>query len=106
MTPFGFMKLTMVDGTIKSEWIYKNNEDIYTGPGDVKGNITETFEGKGEIVSYRPDGKKIYQMEFEIIKAENHYIMNWLSKGRIIYTGVGNLYDGALYCSFIAASIQ
>ena len=100
MTPFGFMKLSIVDGKINSEWIYNNNGVIYTGPGEVTGDINESFEGTGEIVSYRPDGNKIYQMDFEIIKDENHYTMNWLSKGNIIYTGVGNLYNGDLYGAF------
>lgn len=100
MTPFGFMKLSVVDGKIMSEWIYNNNGVIYAGPGEVTGDINESFVGNGEIVSYRPDGNKIYQMDFEIIKDEDHYIMNWKSKGNTIYTGVANLYNGDLYGAF------
>ncbi len=100
MQDIGFVKYFLNDNQMKAEWIYKINDKEYTGSGNVEGDINKSYEGKYVVTYFNDIGEVTHKYEMEIIKKENYYLLHWYQKGKLLYLGIGNVYDNILYAGW------
>ncbi|MGD8779973.1 MAG: hypothetical protein PVH88_13545 [Ignavibacteria bacterium] len=100
MNDIGFVKYSFNENQNKAEWIYKINDKEYTGTGKVEGDFSGSYEGRYKVTYFNDIGEVTHKYEMEIIKTENHYLLHWYQKGKLLYVGIGNVYDNVLYAGW------
>jgi len=102
MNDIGVVKFVLDEErkSITSKWAYKINENTYTGTGVVEGEIKNDYCGKFNVTYFNDDGKITHEYGLEISQEQNHYNLEWVQKGKIVYIGIGMLIDKILYAGW------
>jgi len=102
MNDIGFVKyfINKDKNMIDAIWVYSINDKEYSGTGIVEGDFNESFEGNFNVTYFNDEGEVTHKYEMEVIKKEGHYKLIWTKGEKVLYTGIGMMFNGILYAGW------